>query len=252
MAEVNLAQREAIVRGDIRLRIERLEEEEVGIFSGELTRMQTTNYPSEVHPDGVRPLGVEAPLGHSIAFRYRVDPSVLIIQYEPRIASPGKFMEYLSLKFQDAKYSLLPKLRIDQMRRFLDGETRKVKIRLASPADLVDLEGPAAAVADSFRSLGAAYEAPELTIELSMGRRSGGLADSVKEMVQNIIVRSADIDLRSLRATTQNEDGENEDIDLIRELFKHNDILDLPDNNPVVAYERKRSYLRSLMQEGGF
>src|SRR4051812_46888300 len=59
-----------------------------GSVYGEFTRIQRTNFPSEIDDTGRRPLSTRNPLGHGIVFRYLPATSQLGLQYDPRTISP--------------------------------------------------------------------------------------------------------------------------------------------------------------------
>lgn len=246
IAGIALSQRHHVVGSEFTVRLERLRVDGATAIDGEFTRIQTTNFPSEVHDDGTHPLGVDAPLGHGMAFRFDVGASIIATQYDPRVISPGRMFDYIAGMWNGARYRLRPIVRNDMWDRFNRGPTRKVQIAMASPSNLGDLEGEAQAASEAARLLGDAYEAPMLNIELSMGRRRGALSEGVKNMVSSVLDAAAlgTMDVRKLRATTYQGDGRpNDEIDLLEELLTVKDELALPDNNPNQSYEVRRAFL---------
>jgi len=243
--------REALIGAGIRVRLETLIVDGDAV-DGEFTRMQTTNFPSEVHATGTRPLPVAGPLGHGVAFRYDEKKSVMAIQYDKRTLSPGRAFEYISAKWDGASFRLLPKLRDDMWERFQGGPTRKISLTIANPTHYQVVAGAGQAAGQAARALATAYEAPMVTLELSMGHRKGGLSETVKRMAESLIKLSAndDVDLRTLKAyTAQGEGQPNDEIDLIDELLSVRDELTLPDNNPNRNYQIRRAFLRTVMNK---
>lgn len=248
-----LTDREKDLDEDFRLRLERLEDDQNGsAIMGEITRIQTTNFPSEVHPDGTQPLSVGGPLGHGIIFRYNIEHGVIGIQHEPRVASLSRFLDYLNQMFSGANFDVRPKVREDQWRRFNDGATRKLKIRVASPRDLAAVEGVNQTTTSGIAQLAQTYNAPEITVEVSMGQRKGALSDAARHTVQGLLRLASlnQIDLRGMKATTKTAEGvPSEEIDFLEELVKETDRLELPDNDPARSYEIRKSFIKTAMRK---
>ena len=151
--------RQSSLDSGVMARLERLESGD-NYLAGEFTRLQSTNLPSEVHADGVQALPVNGPIGHGIAFRFRPSDSLLAIQYEPRVLSPSKVNSYIRAMRDDALYYFEPRINQDSWRQVAQHPLRKLTIGIASPTELGDVEDAGSSVADSFRNMGEAYEAP--------------------------------------------------------------------------------------------
>lgn len=236
---------------DVKVRLERLEEDSATVIAGEFTRIQTTNYPSEVHPDGTKPLGVTSPLGHGVAFRFDSSKSILAMQYDVRVLSPGRMLEYLRAKWDGASFRLRPIVRSDMWKRFNAGPTRKIELTVASPGSLVNIEDAGAAVVDAARKLGAAYEAPLLTITLSMGGKSGALGAQVKKMAKSLFETAAAgmLDLRGMKAVADGGEGPNDEINLMEELLTERKELNLPDNDPDESYKTRSKFIKEMLKQ---
>lgn len=242
--------REATLSADFELRLERLQKEPGDILVGEITRIQKTNLPSEVKGDDIIPLTTKNPLGHGVVFRYNKTKSVLGIQYDVRVASPGRFVQYIEQMIDGAAFVIEPIVRNDQWSRFNNGPSRKVTIAIASPTDLDDLQrGGAASAASSFRAMGEAYDAPMITIELSMGQRPGMLSEATKSLVKYFRDKaiSGTVDVRKLQATVKDEDAPKDDIDLLQDILSVKQALPLEDNNPDKNFKIKTSALKDQM-----
>lgn len=241
--------READVAADCRVRLERLAKDN-GHVVGEFTRVQSTNFPSEVRDGGVFKLGVNGQLGHGIAFRFRPKDHILAIQYDSRVLSPGRIFSYLLEVKKDAAFELTPCMNDSAWERLDKRPLKKLKIRVASPADLANVEDEGAAVGESFRALGLAYGAPSVTIEIGMGGKNGSLSDTAKTMARQVfeLFANDEIDLRGMRAICETQDGErNDEINLIDEILSVKDELVLPDNDPDKSYEMRRKWLKDKM-----
>lgn len=239
--------RQATLGSGVIARLERLETH-TDYLTGEFTRVQNTNFPSEVHADRVEPLQVAGPLGHGVAFLFRFSDSLLAIQYEPRVLAPSRINSYFLEMRSDAAYEFRPRMNQDNWTRLTQLPLRKLTIGVASPTDLVNVEDEGESVATSLRRMGEAYEAPSITIELGMGRRNGALSDSTKRMARQFfnMFRGSEIDLRKLRGTVETESGvPNDEINLIDEVLTTKDDLNLPDNDPTRSYEMRKNWIIS-------
>lgn len=246
-----LPDRERTIRTDFDVRLEHMQPDGPNVVAGEFTRIQTTNFPSEVDGRGTHPLSVDNPLGHGIAFRFDHARSVLAIQYDVRVISPGRVFDYLKIMWPEASYRLRPLVRNDMWRRFNRGPVRKVEIAIASPSNLADIEGPDQAAFDAVRTLGGAYEAPILRVEMSMGRRNGALSDNVKTLARSLWEAASigNVDIRAMNAVTEVVEGPNDEINLLDELLSAQEVLPLPDRDPERSYAIRRQFLQHAMNE---
>ena len=241
--------REMTLSGNVTIRLERLETGN-DYVTGEFTRVQNTNYPSEVHADGVDALPVDGRLGHGIAFRFRPSDSVLAVQYDPRIISPSRINSYILATQSDAAFLFRPRMNEDSWKRFAQHPVRKITIGIASPADLANIEDAGASVGEAIRNMGEAYEAPSITVELGMGRRNGSLSEATKDMMLQLfnMFRDDKLDLRKLRGVVETEDGiPNDEINLLDEVLSKKEEIELPDNDPDVSYKTRRDWLRTQL-----
>lgn len=252
-----LGDRECEVVGGCSVRLERLEEINEDIVVGEITRIQDTNFPSEVHEDGTQPLGVDGPLGHSIVFLYDQAASVLVIQYDTRIFSPGRLLIYLSRMVDRTNLQLTPILRTDAWERFGTGPARTLSIKVASPQDMAHVEGLANdAAMESLRRMSEAYEAPMIEIKISVGRRRAAhLADAAKNMIRELVGAAArgEADVKDAKIKLDKEiSGEEEPIDLLNEILREKDELQIPDNDPEQSYQVRRNYVLACARKHGY
>lgn len=245
--------RQRDVAAGLSVRLERYEND-AGELTGEFTRVRTTNFPFEVRPGGAEPLQTDGPIGDGVAFRFRPADHTLAMQYDNRIVSPGRAMVYLMTFDQRAAFKITPKMDAENWQKFRDNPLRKLRVGITSPDHLGDVEDEGAAVIQSFRQLGHAYEAPSIVIEMGMGHRGGALGDAAKGLAHEVFALFADgaADLRSLKAWVQMEEGASaEDINLIDEVLSKKTELDLPANDPDRNYELRRNLLRHRLQQHG-
>lgn len=223
-----------------------------GSIHGELTRIQRTNFPSEVQDEGRRSLRVQNPLGHGVVFRYLPGTEQIGLQYDPRVLSPSKFSYYLRQVIDGAHFEFDPIVRDDMWDRFNQGAVRKLSISISQPENLGILErGGAASVTRSMRDMADAYAAPSIAIELSMGHRRGGLANAVRTMVSYFRTQAVQeqIEISAMKAKVKQEGERTEDLDLLEDFLSTKQILHLQDNNPEENYRIKLAALREKMRE---
>lgn len=248
-----LADRQIQISGGYVVRLERFHVD-AGELAGELTRVRDTDYPFEVLPNGVGQLPTEGPIGNSVAFRFRPADHTLAIQYDTRIVSPGRAMDYLMQC--DARFAYAIKVKMDEesWRKFNEGEIRKLRIGIASPQHLGNIENEGAAVRESLRQLGDAYGAPVVTIEVGMGHRKGALDETAKAAARAIweLFQGGEADLRSLKASVKSDEGEPaEDVNLIDEILSRKLDFPSPQNDPDENYRIRSEIVRNALQDHG-
>jgi hypothetical protein len=242
--------RQVQISGGYTVRLERYAED-AGEIEGEFTRVRTDDFPFEVHDDGVSELRVDGPLGHGVAFRYRPTDHTLAIQYDTREVSPGRAFDYIQQYDHRFAYQITPKLDLESWRKFNRSPVRKIRIGIASPQNLGEIEDEGAAVKASLQQLGEAYDAPMITIEMGMGRRDGALNEAARDMASAFVnlFRTGDADLRSLKGWVKpNDDVPAEEINLIDELLSDKIDFPHPSNDPDANYEVRRNFLKQSLR----
>jgi hypothetical protein len=209
-----------------------------------MTRVRHDDFPSEVHPQGTRQLNVAVPIGEGIAFRFRERDHVLAIQYDNRIVSPGKFIDYVTQLVPAAQFTFDPKADANALAHFRAHPLKKVRIKLAQPQDLRAVEPAMQSAARSFRSLGRDYAAPVVTLEMSVGHEDGSLSQDAKRMVEGFVRRAGAAGdhgpVKSVRIKPDNGPGiENREVDLLDALLSVKDEIPTP-NNPDASYDARR------------
>jgi len=245
------AERERQLTADFVVRLERFELfEDDREFDGEFIRVRDDDFPFEVNADGVGALQTEGPIGSGVAFRFRERDHTLAIQYDTRIVSPGRAMQYLKSFNVGFGFIANPKMDMENWRKFNDGNVRKLTVAVANPQNLADLEDDAAAVHDTFTGLAEAYGAPSIKIEVGMGHHRGALRGAAREAARSIwrLIGQGE-DVRSLRARVKPNDGTPaEDINLIDEVLTGRQEVQLPANDPERNYEIRRQLIRQTLE----
>lgn len=240
--------RERQLSGTFVCRLERLAAAD-GYVSGEMTRVRDTDYPSEVHPYGTTGLGVDVPIGDGVAFCFREADHKLAIEYDPRTLSPGRMIDYISSMDPAALFTLEPAIDANAMARFQAQPLRKVSVTLAGARNLAALENVMEPVGSSIRNLGAQYNAPVVTVEMSMGHSKGQLTEGLKQVVTGFLhMAGHGLDVRGLHVTPDAGEGErNEDINLLDQLLSVKDQLVLPNKQPDQSYAIRSAHVRAKL-----
>lgn len=238
--------RERQLGQDYVVRLENYEPDGPGAFLGELIRCQATNFPSELDGDKRIPLTADR-LGHSVVFRYSEALGILGIQYDNRVISPGRILDYLAAFNASAIYSMRPKINDGAWKKFNSNGTKKLTIRIADPKDMADLSGDGRAASDGFRAMGAAYGAPSILVEISMGHRKGFLKSAVHDLATQIY-EMAGGRLDKLSAVVSVDDI-SEPIDLIEDRVVIKDQIGITDRDPEANWKIKKGYLSHEMKQ---
>ncbi len=214
--------------------------------------MQPDDFPFEVTEEGVAPLQTDGPIGNGIAFRYRPSDFCLAIQYDTRILSPIRCLQYL--KQQNRSNGFIAKVELDEnaWQRFEDGNIRDFTIKIANPRQIANIEDAGDAVAEAFGTFGKAYDAPYVSIGFGMGHKSGFLSSTVKAVASAFAraEQNGEVDIRSLKAKVKADpDTPAEDINLIDEIFSDSMYLDYPQNDPEENYRIRNNELKKFLDD---
>lgn len=242
------AKREVLLSSDYIVRLENLEDDGADAVVGELLRCQKTNLPAEIAGSARKTLSAER-LGHSVVFRLNHRTGAFGIQHDVRIVSPGRVLDYVAAFNPAAIYSMTPKVNAEAWKKFNAGQTRKLSIRIANPESMDDLSGSGKAASMGIRSMAEAYDAPSISLEISMGHHKGFLSQAVSGLATqlvNMVSPSARLD--KLSAVTIVGD-EREEIDLIEDRIVSRDTLQIHDRDPEVNWKVKRDYLCAEMKK---
>jgi hypothetical protein len=245
--------RERQLSGTFTCRLERLNTDIPGFVAGEMIRVRSTDLPCEVHPDGTRALNVDVPIGDGVAFWYREQDHKLAIQYDLRTLSPGRFNDYMHQMVDAGQFTFEPAIDPLALARFHSLPLRKLKVKLARPQQLGALEDDMAAAGQAFRDLGEVYQAPVVTLEMSMGHYKGQLADGAKQMVEGFLTMAGNNrDVRGITVTPDSGEGlENEDINLLDTLLSVKGEVVPASEGPDDVYVECSTFVRAQLDAHG-
>lgn len=220
-------------------------------LAGQLMRAQSGNRPGVMKETATEGLPFSEPLGHGIAFRYRKADGLLGMQFDPRVLSPSRFLEYFYAVEATAEFRMLPRLREDAWDRFDALPLKKLELQIAGHPNVGAGSTPESQAAwAALSDLGDKYKAHTVRIELSMGHRGGSLADDAKALARDAFARftAGTEDVRALRGTVDTGDGmPNDDIDLMGTLFDVKMDLSFPHDDPKKFYELRRDILKTSL-----
>jgi hypothetical protein len=246
IANKPIAEREARVGlEDVLVRLEDFNSRDGELF-GQFVRGQSGNRPGRMLPEGTDNLPFGEPLGHGIAFRYRVEDGLLAIQFDSKILAPGRILEYLYAHEPRAEYKITPRLRPDAWQRFNELPIRKVEVSVAGHANANDLDNEDDPVWRNVAAIKDAYGADTVKFQISMGHRRGTLLDGAKSILREALRRFENgEDIRAMRGVLDPGEGiPNEEIDLMGTLFDVKEELSFDGDNFQRFYELRRDLLR--------
>jgi len=209
-----------------------------GIWVGEISRNQKTNFPHEVTDNGPIPLSTDNNLGHGIAFSYDPANSCLALQFDTQIVSPSRFIAYLN-DFGAKGIWHDAVLRKGIIGKLDDFKAKKIVVGIASPTSFSGLGDET--IESTANELGRAYGGANLQIIIS-AERGGFLNEGVLPMVGSLLGNEH---LRALKIKTDRPSGhEDHELNLIKEVMRVDRELNLDDRDPDVRYGRCSSFVQ--------
>lgn len=163
-----MAQREKRITGEeILVRLEDFVDYDDEI-EGQFIRGQSGNRPGRMLADRTDALPFGEPLGHGVAFRYRVRDGLLAVQFDPRVLSPSRILSYLYEFDPRAQFRMNPVMRDDAWERFEELPVRKLEVAIAGHPNPAGADNEDAAVWDNVAQIGERYGANLVRIQVSM------------------------------------------------------------------------------------
>lgn len=215
---------------------------------GQFVRRTLVNHPPEATADGLKALKLTkgSGLGYPAAFAYAPEYGVLAVEHSPRTLSLARIVLYINLMaFPEGKLTARPVPNKQAWSRYAKGKPRRLTITLANPTNLAAVEGEVGGVLSATGKLNEIFDAPVITIEVSMGHKKGALNGGHVEKILNFFTKGdgRQHDVRSLRASVQPDaGGPSDDLDFLNELLVSRDTLEL-NGDPVKDYERRKAFV---------
>ncbi|WP_146747636.1 hypothetical protein [Paramagnetospirillum kuznetsovii] len=248
---MDLANRELEVEPEVILRLEKLRDER-GMISGEFVRRQTQNLPSRApHGEPISRLGVDS-IGHSTAFAYNPDLSIIALQLARNGVTPMRVMLYVSNILNLSGYQSYPIPTEEGWAALQRGNVRAVLLRVASPANLVAVEPRHTTIKDGLQAMKAAVDTTYVEATFGMGR---GDHDMDNRSALNIMrwlwrERSEDRGGISKLGAKVIEDGSSARwLNLLSYHLGGNQTLDLPPDDPDRNFAIREAFVRQVYRD---
>lgn len=219
-----------------------------GCACGQFVRGQSGNMPGQMLPKGTGTIPFTEPLGHGIAFRYRLADGLLAIQYDPRVLAPSRILQYLEAYDPRAEFDMDPRMRSDALERFEERPLRKLEVGVAGAPNLLDAERDDDSVWANTARMKRKYGADTIRFQISMGHRSGTLKETAKQVAREALQRvtGGDTDIRSIKGVIETGEGvPNEEVDLMGEIFDVKEDLSVPERDFAKFYDLRFKLLRT-------
>lgn len=241
-------ERENEVHQGVTLRLERCTR--VGnSLHGEFCRKQTANIPPSAGNAGLAPIAMAAGhgLGHVAAFLYHYPSRTLVLQGNRQCATSNRIAIYVGLRSIGSQFNISPIIHPEMLDRIRGKPLRRMRVKFASPENLDVLERSGVAAGRIAREAAEAYGAHTIEIILSANfeSRSSTLNRSAPGALRRIMGHA---DISQLEVKTLDDDGV-EDVDLIDEKMKFDEVLNLPEGNPDQHYSARRAWLETNFRD---
>ena len=200
-----LADREANARGTT-IRLERMRREMCEgnpIYRGEFSKIvlrDSVDFPSIAEDDGLKELEANK-LGYGAAFLYDQKLSIICLQYNRFVFGYTILSAYMHAHDENNGYTFSPILADDAEAKVRNGQVKKIRVKAAA-ADKFGSESNS--MGKSIRELGEMYQAPSITLEISVGRKKDTFLSRI--FSEEVIELSNNEALTTLVVTTE-EDG---------------------------------------------
>lgn len=235
---------------EILVRLEDFDEAGSEIW-GQFIRGQSGNRPGRMLPAGTDALPFREPLGHGVAFRYRTQDGILAIQFDSKILSPARVVDYLYAHDPNAEFQLLPRMRADAWQKFNDLPLRKLTVAIAGHPNPAQLDNDTNAVWANVNDMKDAYGAETVRIELGMGHCHGALRAAAKAFAREAFRRweNGEDDIRTLKGVMDTGQGvPNDEIDLMGALLDVKEVLSFQEDDWRRFYDLRRELLSSRLR----
>lgn len=216
---------------------------------GEFTRKQTKNIPPSASDAGLAPTAMARGhgLAHVAAFLYHYPTRTLLLQSNRQCATASRIAIYIGLRSIGSQFAISPIIHPDLLERVRGKPIRRMRIKFAAPDNLEALERDGVAAARAARQAADAYGAHsiELIISANFESRTSTLNPRAPGVIGRLL---GSPDVSQLEVKTLDDDGV-EDVDLIDERLKCEEVLDLPENDPEQHYIARRAWLEASFHD---
>ena len=233
--------------GGIRLRLERFDNNRNtagnGFIDGELVRQQTENIPP-IAPQSAPLEGQNLPLGHRCAFRYHLATRVVLLESRPNGVTPIRLDGLVKARLAPHRgYFLSPVITEAALQRLRNGTPRRVKFRVARPAEMAVVEGDQRNIEDNLARM--ANNFGGLTVETSVGFPRGDREGILSMNSINDLITWAGGNRDHVEKVEVKISEEPEPIDVFSEQMKVSSVLNLENLDVDANYIERQNLLRT-------
>ncbi|CAO3353124.1 hypothetical protein [Azospirillum melinis] len=227
---------------------------ERNFYYGDFYRLQEDDFPPKVgRRAAATPLGLgpDTALGHRVAFGYDKVKRVLGIEKRAAAPSASQLIAYLSEFCGTNAIAAYPIVRPDDIGKLNGVTPRKFNLRIAEPSELEAVDGDQRSFKESLEALKRVVGAPYITLSVGMGSRKGevpkrGLTSLTSWLMRNYANEKGKIQDLSVDAREPN----NREcvLDLLNAHLGDKTELDLPSDDLVLNYGRRKAFVESLFR----
>ncbi|WP_421851479.1 DUF6731 family protein [Oricola sp.] len=235
--------------GGIRVRLERFSPEidADGFVEGEFVRQQQENVPP-IAQDELPLEGTDDPVGHRCAFRYLPAINALLLESRRETLTPMRIDAFVKARIQRHKgFFISPILSETALERLRNGTPRKVRMRVARPNELAQVEGDPLDIEDNLARFQEFLGGPNIEVSAGFpkGHHEGRLnLGNLNELVRWATNRRGNVEHLSVKILE-----EAEPIDIFSEQIKVMDELELDNRDVERHYATRRDYLRQAFRD---
>lgn len=239
----NRAEYEDIGHG-VKVRLERFAPrlDDDGFVEGEFVRQQEDNVPP-IAVDGAPLAGSDDPIGHRCAFRYLPIHNVLLLESRREAVTPSRVNGLMKNRVRrHSGFFISPLLSETALQRLQAGTPRKVRIRVARPADVGQVEGDPLDIEENLGRFQNILGAPNIEVSASFPNtdRDGSLHwGGLNKLINWATGNRGHVEHLSVKILE-----ESEPIDIFSEQIKIQDILELDNTDVEAHYEARRDFLK--------
>ena len=240
--------REAAIGSEVTIRLESCTQFN-GRIEGDFCRVQKLNIPPQAGTDGLLPVTLEDGhgLGHLAAFNYDPATRVLALQTNRQSASTNRIGLYLAARNAADIFVFQPVLTKDAMDRFKDKKPRSFTVTFAGVQNLEALDDDALAAARGAKMIAEAYDGVRVTVKVSVGRSKKKFLS--KDALLKSLGLLSDADGVKKLSASVSDNGDNEEINFLKEHLQDSTEVTLSSDDPDKNYEQRRNILRKSMSD---
>lgn len=246
-----LEDRVSAIDDDVHVLLDRIEADEInGIYSGSISRVQSSGFPSQLNKNGIGKLGIAGDLLHCVCFYFNEANNILAIESDQKTISPNRFFEYLHLRYPDFSGTLKVVLDSDKILDLANETPKIITMAIADPLQAIGLGGDSGQFLDELANACDQFDGKKITISITAGRSPKKSLSNVIPIVKDLLSKAAagNLNLKKLTAKTSEAKDSNQDFpyDLLGQILRYKEKVTLPKDDPEKTY----SITSKLIEKG--